>query len=98
MPVALSINHLKKTYPNGFVALKGINLEVQHGDFFALLGPNGAGKSTIIGIISSLINKTDGKVSVFGFDMDKDLSSAKMHIGLVPQEFNFNIFVRTFAR
>jgi len=92
MPVALSINNLKKTYPNGFVALKGINLEVHHGDFFALLGPNGAGKSTIIGIISSLINKTDGKVSVFGFDMDKDLSAAKMHIGLVPQEFNFNIF------
>jgi len=92
MPVALSINHLKKTYPNGFVALKGINLEVNHGDFFALLGPNGAGKSTIIGIISSLVNKTDGKVSVFGFDMDKDLSAAKMHIGLVPQEFNFNIF------
>ncbi len=92
MPVALSITHLKKTYPNGFTALKGVSLEVDHGDFFALLGPNGAGKSTIIGIISSLINKTDGKVSVFGFDMDKDLSAAKMHIGLVPQEFNFNIF------
>ncbi|OZB04960.1 MAG: ABC transporter [Idiomarina sp. 34-48-12] len=89
---ALSIRGLKKTYKGGQVALKGIDLDVEEGDFFALLGPNGAGKSTTIGIISSLVNKTEGKVSVFGFDLDTQLSDLKRQIGLVPQEFNFNQF------
>ena len=92
MSKALSINNLCKTYSNDFVALNGISLDVMEGDFFALLGPNGAGKSTTIGIITSLINKTSGNVSVFGKDIDKDLQTAKGFIGLVPQEFNFNIF------
>ncbi|MDP2561479.1 ABC transporter ATP-binding protein [Psychrobium sp. 1_MG-2023] len=89
---ALTINGLTKTYADGFEALKGINLEVAQGDFYALLGPNGAGKSTTIGIISSLVNKTSGHVEVFGYDIDKNLTLAKQHIGLVPQEFNFNQF------
>jgi len=89
---ALSIQNLKKTYSNGFTALKGIDLEVERGDFFALLGPNGAGKSTAIGIISSLVNKTSGSVSVFGHDLIKDKGKAKSCIGLVPQEINFNQF------
>lgn len=89
---ALSIRNLKKTYSNGFTALKGIDLEVESGDFFALLGPNGAGKSTAIGIISSLVNKTSGSVSVFGHDLKKDQAMAKSCIGLVPQEINFNQF------
>jgi len=89
---ALSIKNLKKTYSNGFTALKGINLEVESGDFFALLGPNGAGKSTAIGIISSLVNKSSGRVSVFGYDLKKDNAKAKACIGLVPQEINFNQF------
>ncbi len=89
---ALEINQLTKTYRNGFVALKGIDLKVQRGDFFALLGPNGAGKSTCIGIITSLINKTSGSVRVFGHDLDRELIDAKRKIGVVPQEFNFNIF------
>ena len=89
---ALSITDLHKTYPNGFEALKGVNLEVEEGDFFALLGANGAGKSTTIGIISSLINKTSGEVSVFGHDILTATSQAKSCIGLVPQEFNFNVF------
>lgn len=89
---ALAINDLYKEYDNGFVALKGIDLEVAQGDFFALLGPNGAGKSTTIGIITSLVNKTRGKVTIFGNDIDRDFSKAKSYIGLVPQEFNFNIF------
>lgn len=92
MSKALSINNLCKTYSNGFVALNEISLDVMEGDFFALLGPNGAGKSTTIGIVTSLINKTSGNVSVFGKDIDKDLQTAKGFIGLVPQEFNFNIF------
>ncbi len=92
MTVALSISNLKKTYSNGFDALKGISLEVQAGDFFALLGPNGAGKSTCIGILSSLVNKTSGRVAIFDADIDKDFAKAKSYIGLVPQEFNFNIF------
>jgi ABC-2 type transport system ATP-binding protein len=87
---ALSIKNLHKTYRNGFKALKGISLEVETGDFFALLGPNGAGKSTAIGIIASLINKTAGHVSVFGYDLDQERELAKRQIGLVPQEFNFN--------
>lgn len=89
---ALDISGLRKTYSGGFEALKGINLTVKEGDFFALLGPNGAGKSTIIGIISSLVNKTSGNVSVFGFDIDTNLEQAKQNLGLVPQEFNFNQF------
>jgi ABC-2 type transport system ATP-binding protein len=87
---ALSIHDLRKTYGNGFQALKGIDLEVARGDFFALLGPNGAGKSTAIGIISSLVNKSSGRVEVFGHDLDRDSEGVKECIGLVPQEFNFN--------
>lgn len=89
---AVFIRNLKKTYSNGFVALKGIDLEVESGDFFALLGPNGAGKSTAIGIISSLVNKSSGSVSIFGHDLKKDNAKAKACIGLVPQEINFNQF------
>jgi ABC-2 type transport system ATP-binding protein len=89
---ALDIVGLSKTYKGGTHALKGIELAVQEGDFFALLGPNGAGKSTVIGIISSLVNKSDGSVRVFGHSIDDDLVEAKSCIGLVPQEFNFNQF------
>ena len=92
MVSALSIQQLSKTYKNGVTALHGIDLEVAQGDFFALLGPNGAGKSTAIGIISSLVNKTAGKVTVFGHGLDTELAAAKACIGLVPQEFNFNVF------
>ena len=89
---ALSIAGLKKVYADGFTALKGIDLEVKEGDFFALLGPNGAGKSTTIGIICSLVRKTEGSVKIFGIDVDKDFAAAKRLIGVVPQEFNFSIF------
>lgn len=89
---ALELIELKKIYKNGVEALKGINLTVQAGDFYALLGPNGAGKSTTIGIISSLVTKTSGQVKIFGFDLDKDIVNAKRQLGLVPQEFNFNQF------
>ncbi|GAL10513.1 ABC-type multidrug transport system ATPase component [Vibrio astriarenae] len=89
---ALEIENLRKTYAGGFEALKGISLSVEKGDFYALLGPNGAGKSTSIGVVSSLVNKTSGKVKVFGHDIDTDLELAKQHLGLVPQEFNFNQF------
>jgi ABC-2 type transport system ATP-binding protein len=89
---ALSIKNLTKTYRNGVQALKGINLEVAQGDFFALLGPNGAGKTTTIGIVTSLVNKTAGMVSVFGNDIDSDIGLAKSCIGVVPQEINFNQF------
>ncbi len=89
---ALEISNLKKTYKNGFEALKGIDLSVEEGDFFALLGPNGAGKSTTIGIISSLVNKTEGVVKVFGVDIDQEIETAKSFIGLVPQEINFSQF------
>jgi ABC-2 type transport system ATP-binding protein len=92
MKSALTLSGLEKTYKGGFQALKGIDLTVKQGDFFALLGPNGAGKSTTIGIITSLVNKTAGKVAVFGHDIDKELEAAKSFIGLVPQEFNFNQF------
>lgn len=92
MTAALAITDLRKTYDNGFTALKGINLSVQQGDFYALLGANGAGKSTTIGIISSLVNKTSGSVSIFGYDLDTQRELAKSQIGLVPQEFNFNVF------
>ena len=89
---ALSISNLRKTYANGMEALKGINFNVDAGDFYALLGPNGAGKTTAIGIISSLVNKTSGKVEIFGHDIDTDLEAAKSCIGLVPQELNMNLF------
>lgn len=89
---ALSIRQLRKTYGNGLVALKGIDLDVEEGDFFALLGPNGAGKSTTIGIVSSLVTKTSGTVRIFGHDLDKAREAAKQSIGLVPQEINFNQF------
>jgi len=89
---ALSIENLCKTYAGGLRALSGVNLQVERGDFFALLGPNGAGKSTAIGIISSLVNKTSGKVHVMGHDLDVDPVGVKQQIGLVPQEFNFNQF------
>ena len=89
---ALSIKKLKKTYSNGFTALKGIDLEVETGDFFALLGPNGAGKSTAIGIVCSLVNKSSGEVSVCGHDLVRERNQAKSCIGLVPQEINFNQF------
>jgi ABC-2 type transport system ATP-binding protein len=90
---ALSVSQLTKTYKTGFQALKGIDLNVAAGDFFALLGPNGAGKSTFIGIVASLVNKTSGRVTVFGHDLDRDPESVKSCIGLVPQEFNFNLFL-----
>ena len=92
MTYALEISALAKTYKGGFQALRGIDLTVSQGDFFALLGPNGAGKSTSIGVITSLVNKTGGQVKVFGYDIDTDLEKAKSFIGLVPQEFNFSQF------
>lgn len=92
MTLALEIQGLGKVYGNNFEALKGIDLKVEKGDFYALLGPNGAGKSTTIGIISSLVKKTAGKVSIFGHDIDQNFSIAKQYLGVVPQEFNFNMF------
>ena len=88
---ALHISGLRKVYKNGVQALKGIDLTVDEGEFFALLGPNGAGKSTAIGIIASLVNKTEGSVQVFGHDLDRDKEAAKRLIGLVPQEFNLSL-------
>lgn len=96
MTLALTIQGLKKTYPNGFEALKGIDLNVQEGDFFGLLGPNGAGKSTTLNIITSLVRKSAGQVKVFEHDIDVDFSSAKKALGVVPQEFNFNQFDKVF--
>ena len=96
MSSALTLRQLTKTYGNGFQALKGIDLDVAEGDFFALLGPNGAGKSTTIGILSTLVNKTSGSVSVFGHDLDKDPAGLKRCLGVVPQEFNFNQFEKVF--
>lgn len=92
MTYALELSQLTKTYAGGVKALRGIDLSVEDGDFYALLGPNGAGKSTTIGIISSLVNKTSGSVKVFGYDLDKQVVLAKQQLGLVPQEFNFNPF------
>jgi ABC-2 type transport system ATP-binding protein len=89
---ALSIEGLSKVYANGVKALEGISLNVAQGDFFALLGPNGAGKSTAIGILTSLVRKTAGRVQVFGHDIDQDFAAAKACMGVVPQEFNFNVF------
>ena len=91
---ALALRALRKTYKNGLEALQGIDLDVETGDFFALLGPNGAGKSTTIGIVSSLVNKTSGRVEVFGHSLDREREAAKGCIGLVPQEVNFNQFDR----
>ena len=96
MSSALSIRQLTKTYANGFQALKGIDLDVAEGDFFALLGPNGAGKSTTIGILSTLVNKSGGSVEVFGHDLDRDPSGLKRCLGVVPQEFNFSQFEKVF--
>lgn len=92
MTDALVIQDLRKVYASGVEALRGIDLTVEEGDFYALLGPNGAGKSTTIGIVTSLVNKTSGKVKIFGYDLDMEMVRAKQQIGLVPQEFNFNPF------
>ena len=89
---ALTIKNLRKTYADGVEALKGIDLSVAEGDFFALLGPNGAGKTTTIGVISSLVKKGSGDVSIFEHNIDKDLVKYKHALGIVPQEFNFNPF------
>jgi ABC-2 type transport system ATP-binding protein len=89
---ALSVRGLTKTYQNGVQALKGIDLAVEQGDFFALLGPNGAGKTTLIGIVTSLVRKSGGEASIFGYDIDRQLEAAKSCIGVVPQEINFNLF------
>ncbi|MGV6825993.1 MAG: ABC transporter ATP-binding protein [bacterium] len=96
MGAALSISNLQKQYANGFEALKGISFDVAEGDFFALLGPNGAGKSTTIGVICSLVRKSAGQVSIMGVDVDENFPLAKQHIGIVPQEFNFNQFETVF--
>jgi ABC-2 type transport system ATP-binding protein len=96
MTTALSIKSLKKVYSNGFEALKGIDLDVSEGDFFALLGPNGAGKSTTISVICSLALKSAGSIHIFDHDIDTDFSAAKKCIGIVPQEFNFNQFEKVF--
>jgi ABC-2 type transport system ATP-binding protein len=92
MSQALSLRSIVKQYKNGFQALKGLDLDVEEGDFFALLGPNGAGKSTTIGIITTLVTKTSGTARIFGHDIDREPQLAKTFIGLVPQEFNFNVF------
>ncbi len=92
MTKALSIKELQKTYDNGFEALKHIDIDVEKGDFFALLGPNGAGKSTTIGILSSTVRKSSGQIEIMGVDIDKDFAKAKKFLGVVPQEFNFNVF------
>ena len=92
MTYALEILDLKKTYPGGIEALKGISLTVKEGDFYALLGPNGAGKSSTIGIIGSLVTKTSGMVKIFGIDVDKDMAEAKTMLGVVSQEINFSQF------
>jgi len=94
MKTAISIKNLRKTYDNGFEALKGISLEVEQGDFFALLGPNGAGKSTTIGVISTLVNRSAGEVEVFGRNVDTHVYETKLDLGVVPQEVNFNLFER----
>lgn len=92
MTSAISISNLHKTYANGYQALKGVNLEVEEGDFFALLGPNGAGKSTTIGVISTLVKQSSGQVSVFGKDVATNVYETKLDLGIVPQEVNFSLF------
>lgn len=94
MAKALEITGLTKTYASGTEALKGVNLSIEEGDFFALLGPNGAGKTTLIGILTSLVTKTSGEARVFDTSIDQNPSLTKTYIGLVPQEFNFNIFAK----
>lgn len=94
--LALEIKNLKKTYQGGFEALKGIDLAVEPGDFFALLGPNGAGKSTTIGIITTLINKTSGTVKVYGYDLESEARKAKACLGVVPQELNISVFSKVY--
>ena len=96
MTSALSIRNLSKVYGKDFQALKGIDLEVKPGDFFALLGPNGAGKSTTIGVICSLVRKTEGQITVFGLNIDTHFTEVKKNIGVVPQEFNFNQFEKVY--
>jgi ABC-2 type transport system ATP-binding protein len=96
MDYAVSIQNLHKTYDNGFSALKGVDLNVARGDFFALLGPNGAGKSTMIGILCSLVRKTSGNIRIFGTDIDTHFAEARKNIGVVPQEFNFSQFEKVF--
>ena len=96
MTDALTLRDLSKTYRNGFQALKGVNLSVPEGEFYALLGPNGAGKSTTISIISSLTKKSSGTVEIFGHNLDTHPSAAKQCLGIVPQEFNFGQFEKTF--
>ncbi len=93
---ALEIKNLKKTYANGFEALKGIDLTVEHGDFFALLGPNGAGKSTTIGIITTLINKTSGSIKIYDYDIDVEKKQAKALLGVVSQEVNISVFTKVY--
>jgi ABC-2 type transport system ATP-binding protein len=90
---ALSVQNLSKTYANGLHALTAVDLSVDAGDFFALLGPNGAGKSTLIGIVTSLVRKSGGRVQVFGHDLDREPEAVRASIGVVPQEFNFNLFL-----
>ncbi len=94
MTPALAVHNLRKTYKNGFEALKGVDLEVNPGDFFALLGPNGAGKTTLIGIVSTLVRSSGGSVSIFGHDLDTQPAAAKKLLGLMPQEINFSLFER----
>jgi ABC-2 type transport system ATP-binding protein len=94
---ALTVRQLTKTYPNGVQAVRGLDLTVAAGDFFALLGPNGAGKTTLIGILTSLVRKTGGEVSVFGHDLDRELTAAKACIGVVPQEINLNLWDKCFS-
>jgi ABC-2 type transport system ATP-binding protein len=96
MTTALKVLQLEKRYGAATPALKGISFEVQQGEFVALLGPNGAGKSTTIGIICGLVNKTAGQVEVFGHDIDRDFSRARMNVGVVPQEFNFSQFEKAY--
>lgn len=96
MTKAVLIRNLKKVYQGGVEALKGINLEVEQGDFFGLLGPNGAGKSTILSIMTSLVRKTSGQVAIFGYDIDAEFSQAKRCLGVVPQEFNFSQFEKVY--
>ena len=96
MTAALRIENLVKTYENGFQALKGIDLEVCEGDFFALLGPNGAGKSTTIGVLCSLVRKSSGSVQIFDTDIDDNFAKAKHYLGIVPQEFNFNMWEKVY--
>lgn len=92
MAPAVSVSNLKKTYPTGTEALKGVTLSVESGDFFALLGPNGAGKTTLISILTSLTVKSDGEAKIFDHSIETEPVLAKLNVGLVPQEFNFNIF------